>query len=355
MRVGQSSLSSSLSLGLGVPGVLGVVGDEDGGGDGVKGVAGRDGVGEAPAVPPPGGVGIGRGEEYVVDDDGGAEGAAGGGVTGRAGGVLGGVAGRAGGVPGPGDMAGRGGMPGLGAGAGRAGAGDEAGRAEGMPDDGGVAGRAAGVLIGGRGAGVVAGRGAGARFAGAVFGAAFLAGAALAVLLRFAVAFLAAFLAVLRPAAFLPRALRAADLRPAALRVVPRAAVLRAALRAPPRDLAADLRFVFLRAPSAAWARFIAAVAAFFIFFKAVAVPALRFLLLDLAMSRPPRCLACTMDQTRRQQNTSSRHEHIFHMTRSCTFAGMVSNFTPCSESGRGPPVAQSMSSTRCTIGISVA
>src|SRR5262249_62051471 len=93
-------------------------------------------------------------------------------------------------------------------------------------------------------------------------------------------------------------------------------AVLRpGALRAPARDFAADLRFVFLPAPSAAWARFIAAVAAFFIFFKAVAVPALRFLLLDLAMSRPPRCLVCTMDQTRRQQNTSSRHGHIFHMT----------------------------------------
>jgi hypothetical protein len=57
--------SSSLSLGRGVPGVLGVVGDEDGelDGDGVKVVAGRGGVGEVPAVPPPGGVGMGRGEE----------------------------------------------------------------------------------------------------------------------------------------------------------------------------------------------------------------------------------------------------------------------------------------------------
>src|SRR5262249_4149402 len=62
-----------------------------------------------------------------------------------------------------------------------------------------------------------------------------------------------------------------------------------------------------------------------------------------------------TMDPTRRQQNTSSRHGHIFHMTRSCTLADMVSKFTPFSESGRGPPVAQSMSSTTCTMGIVVA
>ena len=205
-------------------------------------------MGDDPDVPPPGGVGIGRGDEYVVVDEGGDAG----GDAGRAG-LMAGGAGRA---------AGMGGADGRG---------------------GGVDGRAIGVLAGGvigRGGGVTgrAGEGTGLGAAGrggAALGAAALGAAALRA--DFGAAFLAVFLA-----AFLAVFL-AVFLRPAALRVE-RFAVLRvAALRAPARFLALDFFFFFELPPRAAFARFIAEVAAFFIFFRAVAAPE-RLFLLDFAM-----------------------------------------------------------------------
>jgi hypothetical protein len=173
-----------------------------------------------PDIPPPGGVGIGRGAEYVVDVDG-----APGGVVGAAGRGGGGAAGRAG---------------------------------------GGVAGRAGAVVAGG----VVGRAGGAAGFGAAGFAA---AGFLVALALRAGAAFLAAFL---RPAVFFLAA---------ALRAVLRAAVLRvAALRAPARFFVADFRLLFV--PKVAFARFIAEVAARFIFFRAVAAPDFLFLFVDFAM-----------------------------------------------------------------------
>jgi hypothetical protein len=235
-----------------------------------------------PDIPPAGGVGMGRGAEYVVDVEGAAGGADGEGDAGR-GGVTGedgacgrgdvpeeGIGGRPGGVV---EAAGRGGGAAGLAGGGVVGrGGGAAGRGGGAAGrTGGATGRAtdAGGVVGCAG---VVGRAAGLRAL-----AAFLAGAA----------FLAAFLAVLRAAVFF----LALALRVAALRAVPRAAVLRvAALRPPARFFALDLVFFLL--PSATPARRMAVVAARFIFFKVAAAPALLFRLLDLAMIDLPRCLA---------------------------------------------------------------
>jgi hypothetical protein len=91
---------------------------------------------------------------------------------------------------------------------------------------------------------------------------------------------------------FLAEALRPAALRPAALRAVPRRAFFGAAdLRAPARFLAVDFRFALFFFPNAAPARRMAAEAARFIFFKAVAAPELLFLFLDFAMVDSSCCL----------------------------------------------------------------
>jgi hypothetical protein len=123
-----------------------------------------------------------------------------------------------------------------------------------------------------------------------------LAGAA-----GFAAGFGAAFLA-----AFLRPVARFAALRPAVrfFAAALRATVLRAApLRAPARFLAVDFRLAFLP-PMAAFARFIAAVAARFIFFKAVVAPELLLRFLDFAMVFLLVASPHTMDQTIAQQNT---------------------------------------------------
>ena len=80
-------------------------------------------------------------------------------------------------------------------------------------------------------------------------------------------------------AAFFFAAFFFAALRPTALRAVLRVAVLRFAA-----FLALDLRLAFLPPPRAAVARFIAAVAARFIFFKVSEAPLLLLRFLDLAM-----------------------------------------------------------------------
>jgi hypothetical protein len=261
-----------------------------------------------PDIPPPGGVGIGRGAEYVVDVDGGVGGADGVGDAGRGG-------------TGEADC-GRGGMVVAGA-AGRGGAAGRAG--------GGVAGRGGGGAVG-RGGGV-AGRATGVAGRAAV-GCAGTAG--LAAGLR------AAFLAVLRAAVFF----FAAALRAAVLRPVARAAVLRlAALRAPARFFAVD--FVFFLLPSAAPARRMAEVAARFIFFKAAAVPELLFRLLDLAMIGPPSLPRLALWTKRAHNKTHPSSDGKFYTAISRAFCIGTATRMPRNASGCGPPVAQSMSSTR--------
>jgi hypothetical protein len=74
-------------------------------------------------------------------------------------------------------------------------------------------------------------------------------------------------------------------------------------LRETLRFLAADFLFFFVP-PSAAFARFIAAVAALFIFFNAVPAPDLVFLFLDFAMIVLLVASPVTMNQTGEQRNT---------------------------------------------------
>jgi len=69
------------------------------------------------------------------------------------------------------------------------------------------------------------------------------------------------------------------------------------------RFLAADFPLFFFP-PSAAFARFIAAVAALFIFFNAAAAPDLVFLFLDFAMIVLLVASPVTMNQTGEQRNT---------------------------------------------------